>query len=226
MPGWSADWPDVLPERPQNKQAKETTMRNRSASVAALVVVAGLMFVAIGCHTRAVVPTSYDSYNCPYGNFKIQYPAGWQVEPSGKGRYASVTFTSGDAQIAVETSITGSLIGDQVNASLGKFGPQDVPEEIRPVSVVHQKEKEGFEEQEGVKEEKPAMVKTAMGEGRKSEFKGTSALGNETRGCRITTLSNDYRLRLVCKCPAAEWDALQPAFNKAIETLGYGKVER
>jgi hypothetical protein len=207
-------------------QTKEMMMRSRIASVAALMVVAGLMFAVGGCHSRAAIPTSYDSYNCPYGNFKVQYPAGWQVEPSGKGRYASVTFTSGNAQISVETSITGSLIGDQVSASLGKFGPQDVPEEMRPVSVVHEKEKEGFEDQEAVKEDKPTMVKTAMGEGRRSEFKGSSAFGGETRGCRVTTLSNDYRLRVVCKCPAAEWDALKPVFDKVIESLGIGKVEK
>ena len=41
-------------------------------------------------------------------------------------------------------------------------------------------------------------VQTGLGEGWKSEFHGSNAFGAETRGYRVTTLSRDYRIRVVC----------------------------
>ena len=213
--------------RPACTVRQARRLRHKTASsrllfglVAAAV---GLVFLLTGCTGRAVVPTAYDTYNCKDGNFKIQYPAGWQVEPSGQGSYASVKFTSGGAEITVETSLAGSLVGEMASSGMLKFIAPGQPENLPPVATVHLREKESFQDGEGVEEKEPVVVQTGLGEGRKSEFQGKSAFGAETRGYRVTTLSRDYRIRVVCKCPASEWDALRPAFDKVIESLGIGK---
>jgi hypothetical protein len=69
------------------------------------------------------------------------------------------------------------------------------------------------------------LVRGARGEGRTSEFHGANAFGAETHGYRVTTLSRDYRIRVVCCCPAAEWGALQPVFDNVIDSLGIGTAQ-
>ena len=187
----------------------------------ALLLAIGLLGMAGGCTGKAVVPTSFEDYNCKYGNFKIQYPAGWQAQSFGKKRYASARFTSGKALISVETSLSGSLFGSM--AETGILPNQ--PKRRSPVAAVHLMERESFQEDEGVEEKDMMKIQTGLGEGQKSEFHGANAFGAETHGYRVTTLSRDYRIRVVCKCPASEWDALQPAFNKVVESVGIGRAE-
>lgn len=195
---------------------------NRTEVGLALIFAIGLLGMTGGCGSKAVVPTSYEDYNCKYGNFKIQYPTGWQMQSGGKGRYASAQFTSGNALISVKTSLAGSLFGSM--AQTGMLRP-DQPAQLSPVAAVHLMEKESFEEDEGVEEKDPMKIKTGLGEGQKSEFHGSNAFGAETHGYRVTTLSRDYRIRVLCKCPASEWESLQPAFDKVIESVGFGRVE-
>ena len=165
------------------------------------------------------------AYNCKDGNFKISLPAGWQVQSSGKGRYASARFTSGKALISVKTSLAGSLFGSMAETGVLKVTHPNQPVRRSPVTSVHLMEKESFQENEGVEEEDPMKIQTGLGEGQKSEFHGSNAFGAETHGYRVTTLSRDYRIRVVCKCPASEWESLQPAFDKVIESVGFGRAE-
>jgi hypothetical protein len=98
-------------------------------------------------------------------------------------------------------------------------------EENAPVAVVHEHERPGFEEEKGVTEEKPAVVKTGFPDARKSEFSGSKTFGGTIRGCRVTALGADKRISVVCECPESEWEALKPAFNKAIESVAMGKAK-
>ena len=145
------------------------------------------------------------------------------AERAGKLRLGHVHFRR--AQITVETSLAGSLVGKMAATGMLKLIAPGQPENLPPVAAVHLKEKNSFQDGEGVEEKEPNVIQTGLGEGRKSEFQGTGAFGAETRGYRVTTLSRDYRIRVVCKCPAAEWDALRPAFDKVIESVGIGKAE-
>jgi hypothetical protein len=190
----------------------------------ALVAAAGLV-LATGCGGRAVVPTSYSTHNCKDGTFKVQYPAQWQAESGGKAGYAWAKFTSGNAEVSVETGLTGSLLGDISATGLLPHPDGATDEKLPPVAAVHLLEKKSFEADAGVQEKEPTTVTTSFGEGRKSEFRGTNSFGAESRGYRATTLARDYRIRVVCKCPVAEWDALKPAFDKIIESLAAGKPE-
>jgi hypothetical protein len=199
-------------------------MRKPSRTVLLFIAVALVGLIA-GCSERTVVPTSFDAYNCKDGNFKIQYPAGWQVESGGKGSYASASFTSGKAQVLVSTSLAGSLMGSMAESGMLKMTNPNVPAHLPPVAAVHEAEKQPFQDDQSVQEQEAVVVQTGLGEGRKAEFRGTNGFGGETRGYRVTTLSRDYRIRVVCQCSAADWDALKPSFDKIIESLGIGKAE-
>jgi hypothetical protein len=204
--------------------SKETTMRTRSKQLLACVVGLGLLAIA-GCEGPAVVPASYKEYVSGDKSFKLQVPAQWTTEDSARPGNVWATFKSGGAKIAVETSAAGSVIGDIAGGPMGGMvglAPAGGAQTQAPVDVVHQKEKAGFESDEGVKEGEPAPVTTACGEGRKSEFTGSRTIGPRVRGYRVTVVGPQYRVRLVCECPVTEWDKLKPAFDKAIESLGRG----
>ena len=209
------------PSRTKGWNRSPFRARKETVSVAVVVFLCAMG----GCGEKAIVPTSYEAYNCKDGNFKISYPAGWQVQSSGKGRYASARFTSGKALISVKTSLAGSLFGSMAETGVLKVTHPNQPVRRSPVTSVHLMEKESFQENEGVEEEDPMKIQTGLGEGQKSEFHGSNAFGAETHGYRVTTLSRDYRIRVVCKCPASEWESLQPAFDKVIESVGFGRAE-
>jgi hypothetical protein len=192
----------------------------------ALAAAIGAVLAIGGCGGKAVVPTSYDPYNAKDGSFQIQYPAGWESDGGDRSGYAWAKFTSGRAVISVDADITGSLIGDISKSKALHLGiAVDQGEDSSPVAAVHEEEKQGFEEEEGVTEQKPVPVKTGFPDARKSEFSGSKTFGGAIRGCRVTALSPNKRVRVVCQCPESEWEALKPAFDKAIESVAMGKAQ-
>lgn len=196
---------------------------NRKMGILAAAV--GTVLAIGGCAGKAVVPTSYDTYNAKDGSFQIQYPAGWESDGGDKSGYAWAKFISGGAVISVDANIAGSLIGDIAKSRALSLGMQGGDQEDRaPVAAVHAHEQQGFEEDEGVTEEKPVLVKTGFPDARKSEFSGTKTFGGTIRGYRVTALGTDKRIRVVCECPESEWEALKPAFDKAIESVAIGKA--
>jgi hypothetical protein len=195
---------------------------SRIVLAAALAVAATC--VPAGCGGRAQVPASYNTHTCKDGTFKIQYPAEWQAESGGKGICTWLKCTSGNAQIKIDVSLASSLLGDL--SAAGALRPKDVgaDENLPPAGIVHHVERKKFEQDEGVREKESAQVATGLGDARQSEFQGAEAFG-VSRGYRVTALARDYRVRVVCRCPAAEWDALKPAFDKIIRSLAPGKPE-
>jgi hypothetical protein len=183
----------------------------------------GALLAIGGCAGNAVVPTSFDTYNANDGSFQIQYPAGWEADGGGRSGYAWAKFTSGDAEISVDANAVGSVIGDIAKTGGIALGIAADHEDRTPVVAVHANEKAQFEDAMGVSEDKPVPVKTGFSDARKSEFKGAKTFGGAIRGCRVTALGVDKRIRVVCQCSDSEWDALKPAFDKAVESLSLGK---
>jgi hypothetical protein len=189
-----------------------------------LFALAGLAVSLGGCGGPATVPKSYSSYKAEDGSFKIEYPAEWTVEGGGKGGYGWAKFTSGNSEIKVTTSLVGSLMAD-----ISKIQHPPILKDLQgnedtaPVAIVHEQEKEEFEEETGVKEKAAAFVGTAVNDARKAEFSGESTFGGSIHGYRVTALTPDRRIRIVCQCPEGEWKSLQPAFDKIILTLSRGK---
>jgi hypothetical protein len=189
--------------------------------------VAGAVLLTCGCGGRAVVPSSYETYKADDDSFKIQYPAQWKASGGGKG-YAWAKFISGNAQIKVDTSLVGSLIGDIAQSQNQAFGhdgkgakiPGEKEVDMAPVRVAHDFEKEAFLESTGFKEQDPVAVKTGLGSARKSEFTGSATFGGGIHGYRATALTLDKRVRVLCQCPESEWQTLKPVFDKVIESVG------
>jgi hypothetical protein len=203
---------------------KETTMKNLNGKTRTLATALGAVLVIGGCGGPAVVPTSYNTFNSKDGSFQIQYPAGWEADGGDRSGYAWAKFTSGGAEISVDANITGSIMGDLSKSSIIPLGIEGDQEDRTPVASVHANEKQQFEDAAGVKEEKPVPVRTGFPDARKSEFSGTKTFGGTIRGYRVTAMSTDKRIRVVCQCPESEWEALKPAFDKAIQSVAMGKA--
>ena len=100
-------------------------------------------------------------------------------------------------------------------------------QDLAPVAQVHEMEKEEFaEEIGGCEEQAPLAVKTGLGDARKSEFTTSGTFGGTIRGYRVTALSLDRRVRVVCQCSESDWENLQPAFDRVIESLGPGTPQQ
>jgi hypothetical protein len=190
-----------------------------------LVAICAVLAVA-GCAGKAVIPTSYTTYSCNDGSFHVQYPTGWEADGGDTPQYSWAKFTSGGAKIFVEASSVGSLMGDMAGPRAMHVGGDVVmpDEEHAPVALAHENERQGFEDDEGVTEKKPVVVRTGFPDSRQSEFTGTRTFGGAIRGCRVTALGANRRIRVVCQCPESEWEALKPAFDKAIESVAMGKA--
>ena len=77
-----------------------------SGLAAATIGLAGM----IGCNSAPVAaPSSYADFNSKGGTFALKYPEGWQADGGGKRGLEWAKFTSGSAEIKVDTGVTGSL---------------------------------------------------------------------------------------------------------------------
>jgi hypothetical protein len=186
-------------------------------------LLAGVALMLFGCGSPAVVPKNYTMYKAPDGAFRIDYPSEWTSTGGGKGGHAWAKFTSGNAEIKVSASLVGSLKADIANIGNNPRMEGQSEEDTKPVAIVHEDEREDFEEENGLKEEKPIYVPTKVIDARKAEFTGSSTFGGSFRGYRVTALTSDLRIRIICRCPSGEWESLKPAFDKIIESLGPGK---
>jgi hypothetical protein len=203
------------------------TMKIRNRKMWALAVLAGAVLAMSGCSGPAVVPAAYNTYNSDDGTFQIQYPAEWKVEGGGTRGYNWAKFTSGSAQILVESNVAGSLVADisKIGSPVHVTSGQAEQPDRAPVAVVHEHERQGFEEDEGVQEQEPVILQTALSEARKSEFTGARTFGGAIRGYRATALSSENRIRVVCQCSESQWEALTPAFDKVIASVARGKPQ-
>ncbi len=193
-------------------------MRSHDWGLVWLVAAIGMVGAMSGCGGNpAAVPTTYDTYKAQDGSFEVQYPANWESKGGGVPGRAWAKFTSGNAEIAVEADSVGSIMADiaQPNRVVG----QEKDPNREAVAIVHVQEKEAFEEKAGVKEQEHSIVKTALADGRKSEFTGTPTFGAPIHGCRATVLSIDRRIRVVCQCSESQWASLKSAFDKVIASV-------
>lgn len=174
-----------------------------------------------GCAGPAVIPTTYETYNAQDGAFAIEYPANWQVTGGGTRTYPWVKITSGSAEVDVDTDATGSILADIAKSQVPMLEIGD-HSDAPPIQRLHESDKEDFDKEWGATEQAAVAVTTKLGDSRKSEFTGSGLLGGTFHGYRITALSRDKRIRMVCRCSESQWQLLQPAFDKMIASLAMG----
>jgi len=198
----------------------------RSSFNRLFVAAIGLAMVA-GCGSEPVsAPTTYAAYNSPGGTFALEYPDGWEADGGGKRGLEWAKFTSGPAQIRVDTGVAGSLMGD-IAGTLGGSEEGAMTPELEPVHDVHlagleaaEKEYSGYQE---VGE--PAVLDVRLGPARRSEFTASSTFGGGLHGYRVTMLGHDKSVHVACVCPESDWNTLQPAFDQVLSTFRRGQAE-
>jgi hypothetical protein len=145
--------------------------------------------------------------------FKLHFPKGWQSDTGSRpdNTYSWASFTDGSATIKVVADIQGSLMSGSDSA-----GQHEEGSELAPVHTAHALyEKVASDEFSDYKESKPTLFKgSKLGEGRVSLFtaSGGGLFGSKLRGYRVTLLTNDRRVSVLCSCSEKEFAKVKPTF--------------
>jgi hypothetical protein len=183
------------------------------------VVIIGVVW-ARSPSEKLTAPTEFVNYDCPEDVFHVALPKDWKIEGGGKKNVYFVTAKRGSAEISVNENIVGSLIGDIAGAATPD---PNVSDDRLPASRVHDFKRKAFEEEYGkYKEDEAVTIRNGFGKTRRSGFTGTIGGIRKMRGYRSTSLGAMTQITMVCRCSAGDWDIVEPAFARAIESLGAG----
>jgi hypothetical protein len=153
--------------------------------------------------------------------FKVRYPRGWEPDTGSRpdNSYSWASFTQGSAKIQVFADVKGSLMAGSPNAQQHEEGSELAP--VHNAHVLY--EKTVAEEFSNYKESKPALFKgSPLGEGRLATFTASSGGllgGTRLRGYRVTLLTNDRRITVLCQCPEGDLAKLKPTFLAVCRSL-------
>lgn len=186
-------------------------------------------------------PKAFVPYTAADKSFVCQAPAGWHTEGIGvEGGQASRTVISqGDAVITLRSNASASALADMMNATNAQQQqaredlqntpggpPPGMPAPPPPVPAVQQLHKINRESL-AVKYQDYAETPTHpfqghLGDSRLNEWTGAGETGTKMRGYRVTMLTPDKMITLVCRCRETDWKTLQPAFVRVIHSVDRG----
>ncbi len=165
------------------------------------------------------VPKDYVDFSSTNGELKCLAPKGWETKTGGGsgGVPPFATFEQGNVKIQFRSSPSGASF--QMIAQAGGADEKELPDELKPVSKVHEIQKEKFlQEMSGYEEQgAPEMIKVANGEGRISAFTASEGF-SKIFGYRVTLLGTSNQWIVTCKCSSSQWKDFQPVFRKVIES--------
>jgi hypothetical protein len=156
------------------------------------------------------------------GAFKLRYPPGWETKTGSRpdNTYSWAKFWKGSANIQVYADIQGSLMSGSDSA-----GQHEEGSEFAPVHRAHELYKKTASElYSDYNESKPVLFKGAgLGEGRISSFTASSGgpFGSKLSGYRMTVLSKDRRVSVICDCPQSAFEKTKPTFLAVCRSLGH-----
>jgi hypothetical protein len=177
-----------------------------------------------GGSSRAIIPSSYDTFNSTKTAFQIQYPAGWKAKGGGGSGYVWAEFTSGSAKISVAANSVGSLIGDIANAQQQTAGATTTNDpKLKPVAQLHEGAKGCVDGVKNIREDEAVLLQSGLGDAWKSEFTGKKTFGGKVHGYRATTMSVNHQICVNCECSESQWDELKPVFDKVIQSVSLGQ---
>jgi hypothetical protein len=208
---------------PQGPNSKMILYISVGASVAIIFLMGVGALAAVlltSSSSKLTAPTEFGMYNSQEDVFHVELPKDWKIEGSGVRHAYWVEAKKGSASIKVEENAVSSLVGDIMGAV--DNNPNKSDDEL-PVSKLHELKRQQFGEGYSRYEEEPAVtVRTGFGKSRRSAFSGKVSFIRKYRGYRVTTHGVDTQITVVCTCPAGDWDMLEPAFARVIESLGPG----
>jgi hypothetical protein len=177
-----------------------------------------------GCDGGLTTPTAFETWNAKDGTFAIEYPADWKADGGGKQGIQWAEFNKGSNVITVDTSMTTSLIGDISGA--GRVDTEEIPEELAPAAKTHEfmKDMAVGDKFSNYKEQDAIKIMPPVGEGRKSVFTASKGLGQKVKGYRATIPQSDKGLIIFCYGPEKNWDKLQPAFDRILDSVQRGQL--
>jgi hypothetical protein len=181
-----------------------------------------------GCGSAPVsAPSSYAEFNSKGGTFALKYPQGWQADGGGKRGLEWAKFTSGSAEIKVDTGVTGSLSADIAQSKLGGDSSVPIPPEEEPIHGVHlMRQKDAEQQFSGYKEVGSVeVIDVSLGPARRSEFTADTTFGSGLHGYRATMLGKDKDVTVYCTCPESDWATLQAAFDEVLKSVKRGQAE-
>jgi predicted DNA-binding WGR domain protein len=153
------------------------------------------------------------------GAFALRHPAGWEMETGSRpdNSYSWVRFTKGSAKIQVFADVAGSLTSGPNSSDHEEGSP------TAPVHGAHERYKRtGSELYSDYLESEPTVFKgSALGEGRIATFTASSGgvFGSKLRGFRVTLLTNDRRISILCEAPPKEFEKLKSTFLATCRSL-------
>ena len=190
----------------------------------ALVVALVLIFIFRAQKPELIpAPASYIKYTAMDSSFTCDEPAGWATASGASGGINSgALFERSGAKIDIDTDLEGSLQGDitrATNAQMGDLMPGVVQES--PVEKLHEQGADAMKQKLGDYQEQPYKTFTGdLGEACYSEFTGDGGLlEGHVHGYRVTMLSSDRRVTIICQCPQSSWNTLKPAFLHVINSF-------
>lgn len=203
-----------------------------------LVIIGVIVFIIIGQKPQqATEITKFIPYTAPDKAFACVLPDGWKrVESAGGGIQSGVKAEAGRARINVNADLAGSLMADISKAQDAQMSniagmipgnaQGNVPARKSPVEKAHIAFKNKMESVwEDYEEKGSKPMQSAFGEAWISEWTGKKKelLGSEPRhGLRVTMLSGERQVTVVCYCAEDDWKTLVPAFSKVIKSLAPG----
>lgn len=147
------------------------------------------------------------------GAFRVKHPPGWEVETGSRpdNTYSWARFTQGSARIQVFADTAGSLM-----SGAPADGQIEEGSEFAPVHRAHELYKKTVsEEYSDFNESAPTLFKgPSTGEGRIATFTaaGGGLFGSKLQGYRVTYLTNDRRITVLCDAPGKQFAQLKPTF--------------
>jgi hypothetical protein len=153
------------------------------------------------------------------GAFALRHPPGWEVETGSRAdnSYSWARFTKGSAKIQVFADVAGSLVSGPNSSDHEEGSP------TAPVHGAHERYKRNASElYSEYKESEPAAFKgSSLGEGRIATFtaSGSGVFGSKLQGIRVTLLTNDRRISILCEAPPKDFDKLKATFLATCRSL-------
>jgi hypothetical protein len=195
-----------------------------------LALAAAVTLLPLGCGAPVKTPTSYAKWE-PKSDaiFAIDYPEGWLADGNGKNGVQWAEFKKSGCLIKCSTDQSSSLVGDITQSANNMLGggegglSEEELEDLAPAAAAHQWNKDKAKEDYSKYKEEKEMIafKSGLGDARKSIFTGTIG-GRSVKGYRATFLARDRGVTVICHCAAKDFERLQPAFDKVLESVRRG----
>ncbi len=155
------------------------------------------------------------------GAFRLRHPRGWKSDTGARSdnTYSWVKLTGSGAEVSVTADVQGSLISGSDSAQ-----PHEEGSELAPVHIAHNHHKKAVSDDfSNYSESEPTLFKAGLGEGRIAAFtaSGGSLFASKIRGYRVTLLTRDRRITVLCHCDTADFEKLKPTFLAICRSVGH-----